>query len=186
MVSELSPNLASYRLLYFQPDPEDGERAVVAILVYGRGDVRLIYDEKFPKLRCLAPRIDPDLIGFFLDELARTLTDVDSEISTRLKRHGPQFVASDERKLAWPLSKSAEVYLIERFLHPKQKPDVSSRAVEILEQKQAVSRQRLADLVELVKSPGIIDIQRDATAQWFSGASCHKSPGLRWVFGNAT
>src|SRR5262245_46386017 len=118
MASELTQGLASYRLLYLQPDPEDGERAVVGILVYRERILDVIYDKKFPKLRCLAPGIEPELVGFYLENLKNTLAAIDSNIDQRLMRYGPQLLASEERKLAWPLSDTARLYLIERFLQP--------------------------------------------------------------------
>src|SRR5258708_2421274 len=167
MVGELKRSLASYRLIYFQPDPEDGERVTVAILAYHDHEVEIIYDNKFPKLRCLAPNIEPGIVSFILSDLKRTLSEVDSEIDQRLKSRAPQLVVSEERKLAWPLSNEARLYLIERFLHPKGRAE--SHDVSALEQRQKISQQRLVELVQQVSVSNGLDLKRDATPQWILG-----------------
>lgn len=169
MVNQLKSSLASYRILYFQPDPEDGDRIAVAILVYHERDIEILYDRKFPKLRHLAPGIEPELVSFYLEDLRRTLTKVDSEIDERLRQHAPQLVASEERKLAWPLSEKAKLYLIERFLQPRRKLAAGGRVVDILEQRLVTSKERIAGLIEQFKGPKVLAIQRNATSEWIVG-----------------
>jgi hypothetical protein len=107
---------ASYRLVYFQPDPEDGERVCVALLVSVNRHFEMLYDQSFPKLKCLAPHIDPKLIRIYLDDMEVHLNRGSSDIDFLLRKHAPHLVTSQVRKLAWPLSNTDRIHLVERFL----------------------------------------------------------------------
>jgi len=121
MDTELKKGTAKYRLLYFQPNPEDGERVCVGVLLeedYGRS-YSVLYDAKFPKVHCIAPNAEPELIKFYLDDLDDALRSRsgDDPILT-LRRYGPQLVASDERLVSLPITETTKLRLLERFVGP--------------------------------------------------------------------
>jgi hypothetical protein len=157
---------ASYRLVYFQPDPEDGERVCVALLITARGDVEVLYDRGFPKLRCLAPHIDPKLVRFYLDDMKSHLRRGSSEVELLMGQRTPHIVTSEARKLAWPLSDSSRAYLVQRFLGKEKGEDANK-----------VDRKAKADLLnthlrQLVQpfvrnEPEVI--QEWATPEWILG-----------------
>jgi hypothetical protein len=178
MGSELKANLASYRLLYFQPDPEDGERIAVGILLYKDRKAEVLYDKKFPKLKCFVPYFDPATIAFYLETLQRRVSDVDVDLEVSLRRHAPQILASEERKVAWPLTEQTKLYLIERFLHHRGGPEGSSAAQSFAQEREEISKRRLTELVEQLKGSDFIEIHRDATPQWVLG---RKIPQMRPV-----
>src|SRR5690349_5337781 len=111
-----SDPLATYRLVYFQPDPEDGERVCVALLFTVHGEVELLAYPDFPRLRCLAPHVDSELVQVYLDDLTSHLKWKSSDIDLILRRQSPQLVTSEVRKCSWPLSNESRLYLMRRFL----------------------------------------------------------------------
>lgn len=121
MDTELKKGTAKYRLLFFQPNPEDGERVCVGVLLeeeYGRS-YSVLYDEKFPKVRCIAPGAEPELIKFYLDDLNGALRSRSGDDPILiLKRYGPQLVASEERLVALPITDTTKLRLLERFVTP--------------------------------------------------------------------
>jgi hypothetical protein len=121
MDTELMKGTAKYRLLFFQPNPEDGERVCVGVLLeeeYGRR-YSVLYNEKFPKVHCIAPNAEPDLIRFYLDDLDDALSNRSGDDPILiLKRYGPQLVASDERLVSLPITETTKLRLLERFVGP--------------------------------------------------------------------
>jgi hypothetical protein len=168
MGSELT---ATYRLVYFQPDPEDGERVCVALLFNAQRDVELLYDPEFPKLRCLAPHLDPSLVRVYLDDMVASAKGRPSEADLLIKRHAPQIVTSEARRSAWPLSESARSYLMRRFL-AKERPEarLDSKGAAAEERVDPV-KVRIRDLVLKVAKEQIEDVREDATSQWVLGRS---------------
>lgn len=108
---------ASYRLVYFQPDPEDGERVSVALLFTANSEVDLLYDPEFRRLRCLSPRTSPDIVRFYLDDLKTRLKEATPDIDGFILAQSPYLVTSEKRKVAWPLTDKIRLQLIERFLN---------------------------------------------------------------------
>jgi hypothetical protein len=166
MVSELT---ATYRLVYFQPDPEDGERVCVALLFTAQRDVELLYDPEFPKLRCLAPRIDPALVRVYLDDMQTSARRGSSDVQSLLRRHAPQLVTSEARKSAWPLSDKARLYLIRRFLTKEgQHPDTLRKGTDKDEKIDQV-KLHIKEFVLRVARRGVDDIKENASTQWVLG-----------------
>ena len=133
MDTELKKGTAKYRLLFFQPNPEDGERVCVGVLLeeeYGRS-YSVLYDEKFPKVHCIAPHAEPELIKFYLDDLHDALRSRtgDDPILT-LRRYGPQLIASDERLVSLPITETIKLRLLERFVGPCGMSKVALNYVE--------------------------------------------------------
>src|SRR6266853_407973 len=90
----------TYRLVYFQPEPEDGERICVGLLFYDQGLYSLVYDSSFPKLSCVAPRYGKATLKFYLDELEESLHRASpDEVEALLRKSGPQLLVSDVRLL---------------------------------------------------------------------------------------
>jgi hypothetical protein len=120
MDTELKKGTAKYRLLYFQPNPEDGERVCVGVLLeeeYGRS-CSVLYDAKFPKVHCIAPHAEPELIKFYLDDLDDALRRSGDDPILTLRRYGPQLIASDERLVSLPITETTKLMLLERFVGP--------------------------------------------------------------------
>jgi hypothetical protein len=156
--------VASYRLVYFQPDPEDGERVSVALLFQADREVDLLYNADFPKLRCLAPATDPNLVQMYLDDLADRLRHDQSNVDAVIRRHTPQIMTSEPRKVAWPLTDTARLYLIKRFLNKEKVATTHTRL-----EKQDQVRAHLKQLIRhTVKRPSI-DLQEDAQSEWVLG-----------------
>jgi hypothetical protein len=154
---------ASYRLVYFQPDPEDGERVCVALLLSTHGYFEMLYDRGFPKLRCLAPHIDPKLVRFYLDDMQTHLRRGHSEVEMLMKERTPHIVTSEARKLAWPLSDTARTYLVERFLS-KERGEELARA-----DRKALLTIHLRQLVQPLASANVEDLQEWAPSEWVLG-----------------
>jgi hypothetical protein len=121
METELRKEVGKYRLLFFQPEPEDGERVCVGVL-FEEDRARsysVLYDDKFPKVRCIAPHYEPELIKFYLDDLGSALrNDSGDDLTLTLRRYGPQLIASEERFVSLPLTDATKLRLLERFVSP--------------------------------------------------------------------
>jgi hypothetical protein len=121
MDTELKKGTAKYRLLFFQPNPEDGERVCVGVLLeeeYGRS-YSVLYDDKFPKVHCIAPGAEPELIKCYLDDLDDALRSRSGDDPILiLRRYGPQLIASEERLVSLPITETTKLRLLERFVGP--------------------------------------------------------------------
>lgn len=117
MALALTSTAGNYHLLYYQPSPEDGERICVGILASKGRDIELLYDPAFPKLRCIAPEIRPDLVKVYLEDMQEELRRQPIDDQLVFRRYSPQFAVSEQRQIKWPLTDSAKRYLIDRFLH---------------------------------------------------------------------
>jgi hypothetical protein len=109
-------DIASYRLVYFQPDPEDGERVCVGLLFSSRDGVELLSYPDSPRLRCLAPQIDSDLVGIYLEDLKNRIQQYPDQTPEFLASYSPQLAVSEARKVRWPLTDKSRLYLMRRFL----------------------------------------------------------------------
>jgi hypothetical protein len=116
MASELK-RVGWYRLLYYQPAPETGERITIGLLFQDGEHAFLHYDKQFAKLRKLYPWIDSKSVGFYLDDLKDALAKTKS-IEPVLNLYGPQLVASDARKIALPITDALVSMLTEKFVRP--------------------------------------------------------------------
>jgi hypothetical protein len=129
MAVEVKSRLGTYRLLHFQPDPEDGDRVCVALLVQDGDRYTILSDKKFPKLQCIAPSFEPELVRFYLEDLETGLRKSPGEIDFLLQRFVPQLLASEERRLSLPLSESQKFQLLERFVVGRRKRRTEEVAV---------------------------------------------------------
>ncbi|SRR6266404_656928 len=162
---------ASYRLVYFQPDPEDGERVCVALLFNTQRDVELLYDSEFPKLRCLAPHIDTDLVKIYLDDMEANLKRAPSDVDLLIRRHSPQLVTSEARKAAWPLTNTARMHLMRRFLSKEGRVEDDSSKPLAKDKRVNQVKAHLRALVQRVAKEQIGELQEDAKAHWVLGQS---------------
>jgi hypothetical protein len=78
----------------------------------------VLYDAKFPKVHCIAPHAEPELIKFYLDDLDDALRRSGDDPILTLRRYGPQLIASDERLVSLPITESTKQRLLERFVEP--------------------------------------------------------------------
>jgi hypothetical protein len=106
-----------YRLLYYQPAPETGERITVGLLLGDEDHALLHYDKQFAKLRKLYPWIDSKIVAFYLDDLSRAVAKT-KNIETALNLYGPQLIPSDARKVALPITEALVGTLMEKFVRP--------------------------------------------------------------------
>jgi hypothetical protein len=63
-----------FTLVRFTPDPEEVEPVNVAGIVWDRR-VRLVVEEGFPRLACVAPHFDRDVLRFYLEGFIERLQD---------------------------------------------------------------------------------------------------------------
>ena len=116
MASELK-RIGWYRLLYYQPAPETGERITIGLLFEDEGHAFLHYDKQFAKLRKLYPWIDSKTVGFYLDDLKSALAKTTC-IEPVLNLYGPQLVSSDARMVTLPITDALVKMLMGKFVHP--------------------------------------------------------------------
>jgi hypothetical protein len=116
MASELK-RVGWYRLLYYQPAPETGERITIGLLFEDEGHAFLHYDKQFAKLRKLYPWIDSKTLGFYLDDLKSALAKTTC-IEPVLNLYGPQLVSSDARKVTLPITDALVKMLMGKFVQP--------------------------------------------------------------------
>jgi len=116
MATELKTGVAEYRLLHFQPDPEDGDRVCVGLLIRDGGRYSIAYDRSFPKLRCIAPSFELELVKFFLDDLELKLQESSSPIEVAMKESAPQLLVSKARQITSPVTEAARLRLLRRFV----------------------------------------------------------------------
>lgn len=118
METKLKRETGQYRLLHFQPDPEDGDRVCVGVLLQEGGKFSVLSDSKFKKLRCVAPDFEPELVNFYLHDLEDSLNRSREPIEVTLRRRAPQLVVSEARTVSMPLTPDKRLRLIERFVLP--------------------------------------------------------------------
>jgi hypothetical protein len=118
METKLRKDTGQYRLLHFQPDPEDGDRVCVGVLLNEGGKFAVLSDPKFKKLRCVAPDFEPGLVSFYLRDLEDSLNRSREPVEVTLRRCAPQVVVSQARSVSMPLTPDKRLRLIERFVLP--------------------------------------------------------------------
>jgi hypothetical protein len=159
---------ASYRLIYFQPDPEDGERVSVGLLFNIKNEVELLYDRKFPKLKCLAPHLDAGLIAMYLDDMSAQLRGRPSDdLDIILRGYEPYLVTSEVRKSAWPLTDKDRVYLIRRFLSKEGYVDGEGKPAKIEKEKQ--TKAHIRKFVQSFIGDSEDNLKADAGSRWITG-----------------
>jgi hypothetical protein len=159
---------ASYRIVYFEPNPEDGDRVAIALLFTANNDTDVLYDPLFPKLKCLAPHVDSDIIRFQLDHMSGRLRDRSVDRETFVAQQAPQFTTSRQRKVTWPLSNEARMRLVRRFL--SKEGSAYPAEVEAMEKAERVDpvqvqlRRILHDI-----TPRVEAWQENAKPEWVIG-----------------
>lgn len=168
MATELKRQVGSYRLLFFQPDPEDGDRVCIGVLVHEGHDYTVLYDKKFSKVHCIAPGLEPELIKFYLDNLESNLhRKSPDDLALTLKKCGPQMIASEERRLLLPLTEQQKMRLLERFVLPASK--LKADATEASAQQEFADHLRLF-VTEFVR-PSEVTILHNARPHELFGKS---------------
>src|ERR1700693_6661334 len=104
----------SYRLLYFSPRPEDGERLCVGIVVAVGGNQFIEFYEHFTKVKSITRGHNVEVVGTVIDGLRADLTG--DNLSDLMLRFEPQFFLSAPRKLLVPWSEDVKSRLRKRFL----------------------------------------------------------------------
>ncbi|HXJ94577.1 MAG TPA: hypothetical protein VMT20_17155 [Terriglobia bacterium] len=123
MDATVKRDVGTYRLMFFQPDPEDGDRVCVGVLLQEGRSCAVLYDKRFPKVHCIAPGFEPELVKFYLDDLATTLQrNCRDDLALTLRRYAPQLVASEERSILLPVTELTKMRLLERFVRPRSEP----------------------------------------------------------------
>ncbi len=109
--------LAEYRLVFFQPEPEDGERLCIGLLFSDEGNRRaLVNDSTFARVRCFAPKFEVGLLRFLMKTLDANLRDRSLSLEQALTSLGSQLSLSTERRVASPASDATKMRLLERFV----------------------------------------------------------------------
>lgn len=166
METELKRDIGKYRLLYFQPNPEDGERVCVGLLFQDRRSLSVLYDGRFPKVRCIAPSYEPELVKFYLDDLDATLRRrSEDDLGLILRRYGPQLVASEERIVSLPLSESKKLSLLERFVARGGRPKVELAPAQAKGTSADQVGEHIRKFVEEYVQPTGVKVFRDALSQ---------------------
>ena len=169
---------ASYRIVYFEPNPEDGDRVAIALLFTANNGTDVLYDRDFPKLKCLAPNVDSDLIQFQLDHMSGRLRERGLDRETFVAQQAPQFTTSARRKVAWPLTNETRMRLVRRFLS-KEGSAYPAPPAEAAEKPKAIDpvRVQLRRILQDI-TPRVESWQENAKPEWVIG---EKVPRIRPV-----
>jgi hypothetical protein len=121
MELKIGKRVAEYRLVFFQPEPEDGERLCIGLLFSDEGNRRsLEYDSAFARVRCFAPTFEVGLLRFLMKSLDTQLHDHSLSLEQALASLGSQLSLSAERRVASPVSDATKMRLLERFVIRKE------------------------------------------------------------------
>jgi hypothetical protein len=160
-------DIASYRLVYFQPDAEDGERVSVALLFNTPDGIEILSYPDSPRLRCLAPQVDPYLVRIYLEDLKQQFQRSPSQVDSVVSMQSPHLAISDARKVTWPLSDKSRLYLMKRFLGvevPRLTNDGDLKAEKALDQ----VKEHLRQLIYSAKIQSE-ELRENATPAWVFG-----------------
>jgi hypothetical protein len=118
MEHAVTPETTEYRLLYAQPSPELGDRVCIGVLFREHGRrVTVVFDPSFPKLRCVAPNVDMDLLRYLVTDLAAAVEDDGRDLDLKLTRYTPHLSTSSARAVASPLTDETKRLLLHRFTY---------------------------------------------------------------------
>jgi hypothetical protein len=117
MANSMNHEIGKYWMLYYQPNPEDGERITIALLLQqsGRRDVR--FDPTFTKVRKLYPTVDVESLNLLLESL-RDEIETSSDPEMVLSSYGPQLLASNARRVATPITDEMADMMLGRYVFP--------------------------------------------------------------------
>jgi hypothetical protein len=116
---EKSLAIGKYWLLYFQPNPETGERISIGLALQENGHKRIEYDHTFSKVQKLYPNTDVDSLDFYLNSVARDFDSGDDAESV-LSSYGPQLGTSQARRVATPITDQTVKLLMNRCILPEK------------------------------------------------------------------
>jgi|GEM_PF-5759503 hypothetical protein len=163
----------SYRLVYFQPNPEDGERVCIAILAEEEGRYTVFYDSSFPKLSCIAPTREKMMLKLYLDDLEHSLESrrLEEEFAI-LKRFGPQIIFSERRILLSSITEIVKKRLLERFVLTQHRTDfvLAAEGPPTKVGKDVIDESIVGFIKEFLP-PGTLDIELNAKPRQVIGRS---------------
>jgi hypothetical protein len=117
MELKIDTAIADYRLVFFQPEPESGERLCIALVfTETNGKRTLLFDDRFSRVRCFAPSFETDLLRFLMRSVEEQLHDPSTPLDQSLLGLGSQLSFSPERRIASPITERTKVHLLDRFV----------------------------------------------------------------------
>ena len=106
-----------YRLLYYQPAPETGERIAIGLLL-DDGIERVVHcDWQFKKTLRLYRWVDAKILTVTLNSLSEVLASGGGSLEEAVGRFGPQFTASAPREFVLPLTSALVEILLDKFVN---------------------------------------------------------------------
>jgi len=117
MELKIARDVADYRLVFFQPEPENGERLCIALVfTETNGRRTLLFDDQFSRVRCFAPNFETALLRFLMRSVEEQLRDAATPLDQSFLGLGSQLSFSPERRIASPITEKTKLYLLERFV----------------------------------------------------------------------
>ncbi len=130
---ENSLAMGKYWVLYFQPNPETGERISIGLALQDRGRKRIEYDHAFSKVQRLYPNTDLGGLEFYLHSLARDFDSSDDSESI-LSSYSPQLGVSNARRVLTPITDQTVKLLMDKCILPeKHQKVIDAVAVESID-----------------------------------------------------
>ena len=129
MASELK-RTGQYRLLYYQPAPETGERITIGLLLDDGIQPIVHCDWQFKKVLRLYPWVDPKILAVYLTDLSQMVGKQRGPVEEVVQRLGPQLTASAPRQFALPLTSMLVDILLEKFVNvtTRERPEGTVKA----------------------------------------------------------
>ena len=107
-----------YRLVYFSPRPEDGERVCVALIIWDDGKTHYLFDQRARKARGLSRDYSPETIRFMLQRLEGNAEEI--ALSGSVPEFSPQIQVSKPRTLLKPVDSELQNLLFRTYLSPQK------------------------------------------------------------------
>ncbi len=132
-------NLA-YNLVQFSPLPEEIEFINVALILWGDRP-RIVFEDSFPKLRCIAPNFDTELLEVSLHGLDRTLQAASvAEAHRVVNAYSAQLRAVEARPIHGSIDDAA-VVLRRRFLsRPQRAESIQAQESRVSDDEEGLDR----------------------------------------------
>jgi hypothetical protein len=109
--------IEEYRLLFFQPDPEAGERICVGVAVDGE----LLYSADFSRVQSFSQKLGPEILNFYLKDIReRIIRSHGEDLERIVKDYAPMFIVSAPRKVVSPVNQSTKLMLLRRFVNGEE------------------------------------------------------------------
>jgi hypothetical protein len=122
----------AFSILRFTPDPEEVEPANVALVLWN-GVARIVYDDSFPRLSCLAPWVDKDSLCFLLEDLQKEIASADPRTAADALG-SVQFSLSATKQVADLGRGDTDRLLLDRYLRTSRgRREKTSRTQRIVE-----------------------------------------------------